>query len=284
MAECGAEHFFLPVCVCIAESCSLSGVSAIAVDDEIAESRAGHHVEIVAGSGNVEVGGECHLRFAAASGLCCDDDHTVRCTGTIDSSSGSRLEDGHVLDVLGIDERQGVRRPCDAVAFHGHTVDHDKRCVGSGERSTAANLDRGSAGRVAAVGRYDHAGACSDEKILCRGGEACFDFRWLDNAYRTGGVGFLYCTVADNNEFVHCYSIGGECHVDGCAALDGYFLSVASHIGEYESCGRIDLDAVLAVDVGDCAVAGDTFYLDACSDGGLAFGIMHGAGHRDLLR
>ncbi len=130
MAEGGAEHFFLPVGVGSAELCSLHGVLAVAVADEAGELRCVHHVEIVAGGGNIEVGGEVHLRTTALTALGGDDNHTVGGARTVDGCCRRAFEDGHVFHVLGAYERQRVAGAFNRVAVHGHTVDYHKGSVG----------------------------------------------------------------------------------------------------------------------------------------------------------
>ena len=279
-----AGHLFLPVGVCVAEALVLCALFAIVFADIIAELACIHHVEVVARGVHKEVGGEVHLRLAALAGLGGDDNHTVRRTATVDSGCRSRLKDRDSLDILGVNEREGVRRTCHALVVHRHTVDNDKRCCGCVERCTASDSDVCSAGGVTAIGVYHHTGACANKEVLRCGCEAGLDVGGLHHAQRAGGVGFLHCTIAHNHEFAHGDGVGLEVHGDVGAVIHRYFLCVAAHIRDYQSGGRSHFDGELTVEVGDNAKACRAFNFDTCTDGGFAFGFIHSACDCDVLR
>ena len=66
-------------------------------------------------------------------------DDTIGSTGTVDSGSGSVLEDGEALDIVRVDHGEWVRYTLNTILIHSETIDDDQRAVGSVKGSTTTN-------------------------------------------------------------------------------------------------------------------------------------------------
>ena len=121
MRKSSAEHFVLPVGVLLAifldvlvdESNRLAVVAEV-LCEHIEESIGRKRGVGLASRLHLEVGSEVHLWLTLLTLLGGDDNHTVRCTRTVDSGSRSILEDSHVLDVVRSNHREGVAHTLNA--------------------------------------------------------------------------------------------------------------------------------------------------------------------------
>ena len=73
-----------------------------------------------------------------------DDNHTVRCTRTVDGCCRSILQHSESLDVVGVDTTEHVAATLDGRVVNRHTVDHNQRVVAGRERGTATDADSGT--------------------------------------------------------------------------------------------------------------------------------------------
>ena len=74
---------------------------------------------------NIHVCREIHLRFSRLTFLSCNDDNTVRCTRTIDSSGRSIFQYSHWFNVVRADHSQWVWHTLNACIVDRHTVNND---------------------------------------------------------------------------------------------------------------------------------------------------------------
>ena len=89
---------------------------------ELRERGAVHHRILVEDLLETDISVVGHLGGCTLIALgCCDDDHTVGTTGTVDGSGGSILQDIHRLDVGGVDIRK--------LSHEGDTIEHYQRVV-----------------------------------------------------------------------------------------------------------------------------------------------------------
>ena len=206
------------------------------------------------------VRGEAYLRLAAFSFLGGDDDDAVGCTRTVDGSRRGILEDGHRLDVLRVNHRQGVGSAGVALVGHGHAVDHDKRVVGGGKRGAAADADVGVACGVTSVGRYRHTRAGAYKEVLCGCRYAGLHIVGSHDRHRSGGVRFFYRTVSDH----HCLGEHGGVlfhhDVEMSLTVDRHFHRVVAHVAYHEGGVRGHRDGEVAVNVCRGSVGGAFFH------------------------
>ena len=80
-----------------------------------------------------------------------DDDHTVRCTATVDGSRRGVLQHRESLDITRVNHCQRVTGARDTVVIHSQTVDDNQRVVRGRKRRTATNTDVRTTARSATV-------------------------------------------------------------------------------------------------------------------------------------
>ena len=80
---------------------------------------------------NTPLGIESNLRVGGSRAFGRDHNHTVGSTGSVEGVGGSILQDGHRLDVIGVDKTE--------VAVKRHTIDNDKRLGTRGDGTDATD-------------------------------------------------------------------------------------------------------------------------------------------------
>ena len=132
----GTQHFVLPVGVecAILLGVGLNILDGVAVSAKLlcqnfCQCLCRQRLVGLAGSVDIHIGGEVHLRLALHTTLGGDDDDTIRSARTVNGCSGSILEDGHVLNVVRSNHRERVAHTLYTGVVQWHTVDDDKRVV-----------------------------------------------------------------------------------------------------------------------------------------------------------
>ena len=175
---------------------------------------------------------ETHLGLAALTLLGGDEDHTVCTTVTVDGGCGSILQDGHRLDIVGVDVGDGS-------LVRGAVHDDERGGAGAHGTDTADADGRGAAGRVTA-GRDDlHARGRTGQGARHLGGQFLGDGLAADNrrGAREGALGSR--TIRDDDGLVEhlAVRIEGNDHLRPSADLDA--LGDVAHSREIErSVGR----------------------------------------------
>ena len=191
-----------------------------------------------AGTGVEAHGGHAVFRLARLGG---DEDYTVGCAGAVDCGGRCVLDNGDVVDVVGVDH----------VDVADRTVDEYQRRAAV-DRCLAADVERSRF--TGDTRRSGYVKTCDStlKHVGNRTAGAVFEFGAVDRCHGTGKVYFLLSTVADDNGlFKHCgtflkdnfYLALVGCHADS-------LLGVAD-ISELESHRAIgDGNDEIAVDVG----------------------------------
>ena len=76
---------------------------------------------------------ESDLRVGGGRALGRDHNHAVRSTGSVEGVGGGILQDGHRLDVIGVDKAE--------VSVERHTIDNDKRLSAGGDGADTTDRD-----------------------------------------------------------------------------------------------------------------------------------------------
>ena len=228
--------------------------------------------------GDTDIGLEGDLGATLATALGGDDDDAVRTAGTIERTGGSVLDDGHRLDVVGV---EGVDR-----AVVRHAVNDIERGGGSVDGTVTAD-DHGSARtRLTGTGSGLDTGGHTVEGLGDVGDGPLFDLLGLDRLGRSREGLFLRRTISDDEHVGKHFRIGLEC--DGnhpvSGSVDDYLFSLVADGGEHEGASARNFDRVVAFEIGDSTRPG-SFQHDRCSRQRLiGNGILDGSGNRDVLR
>ena len=215
-----------------------------------------------------------HHGIVGLAALGGDDDDTVGATGAVERIGGSVLEDGHALDISGIDAADGavIRHAVDDIqrvlaGIQGaEATDADGR---SGPRS-AGGLSQLDAGDLARKGGRDGAHLCLGEF-----------FRFHD--FRRSGEGLLGGrTESDDDGLVQHRGVLGENHVDRAPAVHRDLLLHESDGGENQSGIGGDADGVLSVDIGGGTLLG-AIHDNGCRRDRVACSVGHDTRDRDVL-
>ena len=134
--------------------------------------------------------------------LGCNDDDTVRTTGTVDSSCRSILQDTERLNILWVYYRKEVRKTLYTIVVHCQTIDNDQWVVRCVQRRTTTNTDLGTTTRSTVVAGNVYTGNLTSKHVLCVDNHTLVLRVWLDSCNRTGQVRLLSYTITDDNDFV----------------------------------------------------------------------------------
>ena len=220
------------------------------------------------------LGVEGHLRVAGLAALGGDHDDAVRAAGAVQGVGGGVLEDGHRLDIGGVDEVQ--------VAVIGHAVHDDERGgVGGIGTDTADGDGRGGAQLAGGVVDLD-TGHAAREGLGGVGDLGLGQFLGLHDARRAGEGLALHLTEGDDHDVFQHFSILFE--DDGEAGLPVHrnLLGHITDAGDFQRGRGRHADDECSVQVGHDAVGRGSGLKDSCSDDGLSGRILDYAAHRRL--
>ena len=136
-ADSSAINLVLPVGVGSAKTITFLTENVLHV---VAIFIAGHHVVLLAhlAKRQIAVVGNLWLRTLTAL-LGGDNNHTVRCTRTVDSGCRSILQHGECFDIGRVHHRETVGKTFHAVVIHCKTIDNVKRVVVGSKRRTTTD-------------------------------------------------------------------------------------------------------------------------------------------------
>ena len=220
------------------------------------------------------LGIERDLRVTGLAALGGDHDHTVRAAGTVQRVGSGIFEDGHRLDIGGVDEVQ--------VTVVRHAVHDNKRGrIGGIGTDTADGDGRGTAQLAGGVVDLDTGHAA------CQGlgsvGDLCLGQLFgLHHARRTGEGLAFHLTEGDDHDVVQHFCVLLE--DDGKTGLSVYrnLLGHIAHTGDIQRCVGRHADDESTVQVGNDAVGRGSGLKDSCSDDGNAGRVLDHAVHRRL--
>ena len=162
--------------------------------------------------------------------LGCNDDDTVRTTGTVDSSCRSILQDTERLNILWVYYRKEVRKTLYTIVVHCQTIDNDQWVVRSVQGRTTTNTDLGTTTRSTVVAGNVYTGNLTCKHILCVDNHTLVLRVRLDRSNRTCQVVLFCYTITDDYDFVQRLRVilQGDVHVVGSL----HCLWSQSQIGE----------------------------------------------------
>ena len=135
------------------------------------------------------------LRFLSRAALLgCDDNHTVRCTRTVDGGSRSILQHGEALDIVRVNHRQRVGKSLHTIVVHSQTVNNDQRVIGCVKRRTTTDTNLCATTRSTVVRDNANTGYLTADHVLSVGLQTVVHVVGLDSRDRTGEV-VLFCTA-----------------------------------------------------------------------------------------
>ena len=169
--------------------------------------------------------------LAALTLLGGDHDHTVCSTGTVQRGGGRILQDGHRLDIGGVD---GVQR-----TVVRHTIHNIQRVGHTGHGGDTTDLDAGVTARVTFVVHDLDTGGHTLQGLDETGTGNLVQLLSLDDTGRTGEAGFLGSTIRDNDGFIQGKRVV-EDDVEGRLARVGHFLGFIPHKRNHEHVARLD--------------------------------------------
>ena len=155
-----------------------------------------------------------------------DDHHTVCTTRTVERAGRCVLDDGHRLDVVGV---QGV----DA-AIVRHAVHHVERVGGSVQGAETTNTDSCAGTRLAGTGRRLDTGGHTVEGLGHIGDGPFLDLLGLDGLGGTRKGLFLRRTVGDYEHVLQEFGIRCEDDVDDRTAFNRHLLRLVADGAENE--------------------------------------------------
>ena len=191
-----------------------------------------------------EVVGVGHVDLVLRTGavLGGDEDHAPGRAATVDGGGGGVLQDGDVLDVVGVDERK---------VGDFHAVDQDQRLVVAVDGTGTAETHRRGGAEVSRVVGDGQAGDDAletlrhvDDRLAAEG------LLHVDRRDGAGQVDLLLRTETDDHGFIEELRVIGQDDVDHAAAGDGHLLGLVADAGELQGsvCGSVD--GVAAIRVG----------------------------------
>ena len=131
-----------------------------------------------------------------------NDDNTIGCTRTIDSSCRSIFQHRKALNVIRIHHRQRIGQALYAIIVHSQTVNYNQRIIFGRKRRTATYANRSAPPRSTTIGNDAYTGYLTGHHILCVRGQAFVQFIWFDSCYGTGSIIFFHSTVTDYHYFI----------------------------------------------------------------------------------
>ena len=206
-------------------------------------------------------GVKTHLGFAALTALGGDEDDAVGSTVTVDSGSGSILQDGHRLDIVGVDVGDG--------ALVRGAVHDDKRGGARAHGADTADADgRAAAGRVTAGGDDLHTRGRAGEGTRHLGGQFLGDGLAAHHRCGTREGALGGSTVSDDDGLVQHLAVRLEADIHLRPAADLHALGKITHSRDIER------------SVGGCVDGVST----VCVRGGTGHGTLdHDRSKRDTL-
>ncbi len=264
MPERGAIHLAEPIGVRVAE---LDDLRRIAVrQDGGAELRGVQHRRQPRDGRGRDAAGVLHFRPAAPC-FRRDDHHAVGRVGAVNRGGRRVLQHGDALDVVGIQEVQGIAAGRNAAAgagAHRHTVDYVERVARGIDRCVAADPDGEAAARLIVVDDLDARHLALDQ-ILRRDDAAGIELRRADRGHGPGRVPGALFAVADHHELRQADGLAVHGEVDGHRVArrdrDGlYGRGVPDHAGpdrvrsrgsRGDDVATVELGKRAAVPVGD---------------------------------
>ena len=178
-----------------------------------------------------------------------DQDHPVGGPETINGRRTGVLQDGEGLNIIRVDDAQGVPPTGDLVIRYRDTIDHDQRIVGGTERRPTPDADDRGTARLA-DSRDRHAGHLSGQEFLGRCDRATVELFCAHRYDRTGGIFALDRSITDHDDLIEN---GSRRHLkgNGVGCTQIYGLGRVASIGKLELCRVIrDAQAVVPVKVG----------------------------------
>ena len=181
------------------------------------------------------------------------DHHAVGATGAVQGAGGGVLDDGHRLDVVGVQ--------CVDVTVVRHAVHHVER-GGVGVEGTETTDAHGCAGtRLSGTGGRLDTGCQAVEGFRHVGDGTFLNLLGLDGLGRTRKGLFLRGTIGDHEHVLQEFGIGCQDDVDDRTALDGHFLCLIADGAENERRARRNRQDICTVRIGRGTCHG-TFQLD----------------------
>ena len=210
-----------------------------------------------------------------------DDDHTIRSTRTIDSSSRSILQHGEALDIVRVHHGQWVAQTLHTTVIHSQTIDHDQRVVRSAQRSTATDTDGRTTTRRTTIGSDIHTGYLTSHHVLSIGYQTAVHLIRLDSRHRTSQVVFLCSTITDDNHLLKHLRVilQGHHNLRSCAHLLG---DVADKRNGERRTGR-NCQCEVTIQISNHTIGWITFLHDVCAYHLKARCVFHVAFHGNVL-
>ena len=201
-------------------------------------------------------------------------DNPVGSARTVDSGSGSILEDVHRSDVLRVERAEDTGSTSDSGVLDGHTVDDDQRVVAGIERSTTTDTDTaGSTGR--SFGSDLHPCDLTDEEIAGSGDSTLLEALFIEGADRSGEVLLLHRAVADDDDFLEVLCAFFKDDLQRLrSTAEGNSLRGVPDAGDHEVTSLGSTQGKVTVDVGDDAL-GCLLDTDGSTDDGFTLVVYY---------
>ena len=203
--NCRTQHFILPVCADIREEIqriqhTLRRVRSIC--DIIPVFIPVHYIHFITFRADRHITAVIDLDTTALSFFRCNDDNTIRGTGTVDCSGRCIFQDCKRLDIRWVYRTQRIAQPVRGTVTHNHTVDNHQRIVFSRQGRTATDTDRRRGTRLSGRRGNGYTGHLTHQHILGTDLQATVLFIRFNGNNGTGSIILLNRTISDHDNIL----------------------------------------------------------------------------------